>query len=110
MTYKEFIDSKLLVKTNNVLNIDKSELNNTLFDYQKDLVVWALKLGKSAIFADTGLGKTFMQLEWSRIINEKKNKPVLIVAPLAVTSQTQEEALKLNLHIKYVKEQSECIN
>ena len=110
MTYKEFIDSKLLVKTNNVLNIDKSELNNTLFDYQKDLVVWALKLGKSAIFADTGLGKTFMQLEWARIINEKKNKPVLIVAPLAVTSQTQDEALKLNLHIKYVKEQSECIN
>ena len=110
MTYKEFIDSKLLAKTNNVLNIDESELNNTLFDYQKDLVVWALKLGKSAIFADTGLGKTFMQLEWSRIINEKKNKPVLIVAPLAVTSQTQEEALKLNLHIKYVQEQSECIN
>ena len=110
MTYREFIDFKLLVKTNNVLNIDKSELNNTLFDYQKDLVVWALKLGKSAIFADTGLGKTFMQLEWSRIINEKKNKPVLIVAPLAVTSQTQDEALKLNLHIKYVKEQSECIN
>ena len=110
MTYDEFINSKLLVKTNNVLNVDRSELNNTLFDYQKDLVVWALKLGKSAIFADTGLGKTFMQLEWARIINEKKNKPVLIVAPLAVTSQTQEEALKLNLHIKYVKEQSECIN
>lgn len=110
MTYREFINSKLLVKTNNVLNVDKSELNDTLFDYQKDLVVWALKLGKSAIFADTGLGKTFMQLEWARIINEKKNKPILIVAPLAVTSQTQEEALKLNLHIKYVKEQSECIN
>lgn len=110
MTYREFINSKLLVKTNNVLNVDKSELNDTLFDYQKDLVVWALKLGKSAIFADTGLGKTFMQLEWARIINEKKNKPVLIVAPLAVTSQTQEEALKLNLYIKYVKEQSECIN
>ena len=110
MTYDEFINSKLLVKTNDVLNVHKSELNNTLFDYQKDLVVWALKLGKSAIFADTGLGKTFMQLEWARIINEKKNKPVLIVAPLAVTSQTQEEALKLNLHIKYVKEQSECIN
>lgn len=110
MTYDEFINSKLLVKTNNVLTVDKSELNDTLFDYQKDLVVWALKLGKSAIFADTGLGKTFMQLEWARIINEKKNKPVLIVAPLAVTSQTQEEALKLNLHIKYVKEQSECIN
>ena len=110
MTYDEFINSKLLVKTNDVLNVHKSELNDTLFDYQKDLVVWALKLGKSAIFADTGLGKTFMQLEWARIINEKKNKPVLIVAPLAVTSQTQEEALKLNLHIKYVKEQSECIN
>ena len=110
MTYDEFINSKLLVKTNDVLNVHKSELNNTLFDYQKDLVVWALKLGKSAIFADTGLGKTFMQLEWARIINEKKNKPVLIVAPLAVTSQTQEEALKLNLHIKYVKEQYECIN
>ena len=41
MTYREFIDSKLLAKTNNVLNIDESELNNTLFDYQKDLVVYS---------------------------------------------------------------------
>lgn len=110
MEYLDFINSKLKVENHNALIVDKSEINELLFDYQKDLVVWALRLGKCAIFADTGLGKTFMQLEWARIVNEHTNKPILIVAPLAVTSQTIDEALKLNIQIKYVKEQSECIN
>ena len=109
MKYSDFIKEKLKVNIQKGLIIDKSELNQLLFDYQKDLVIWSLKIGKSAIFADTGLGKTFMQLEWSRIVNEKIKKPVLIVAPLAVTSQTKDEAKKLDIKIKYVKEQTECI-
>lgn len=94
MEYLDFINSKLKVENHNALVVDKSEINELLFDYQKDLVVWALRLGKCAIFADTGLGKTFMQLEWARIINEHTNKPILIIAPLAVTSQTIDESFK----------------
>ena len=85
-------------------------MNDILFDYQKDLVKWALKIGKSAIFADTGLGKTFMQLEWARIVLSKTNKPVLIVAPLAVVFQTIDESTNLNISLKYVKNQQECSN
>ena len=47
-----------------------------LFDFQKDVVLWSLKKGRAAIFLDTGLGKTFCQLEWARLLGEK----TLIVA------------------------------
>lgn len=63
LSYQKFIESKYLKSNKSGFEVDKNKLNNILFDYQKDLVFWALKQGKSAIFADTGLGKTFMQLE-----------------------------------------------
>lgn len=109
MDYKEFIKSKYLKAEKSGFE-NKYELNSILFDYQKDLINWALRLGKSAIFANTGLGKTFMQLEWARCVFEETNKSILILAPLAVTQQTIDEANKLNIEIKYCKEQSDCIN
>lgn len=102
MEYKEFIQQKYL-KAEKSGFTNKFNLNNILFDYQRDLINWALKLGKSAIFANTGLGKTFMQLEWARCVCKYTEKTVLILAPLAVTSQTIEEAKKLNIDIKYIK-------
>lgn len=110
MNYKEFIKSKYLKAEKSGFEINKNELNSILFDYQKDLVSWSLRQGKSAIFADTGLGKTFMQLEWARKVFEYTNKPILILAPLAVSQQTIEEAKKINIEVKYCKKQSECIN
>jgi ERCC4-related helicase len=61
-----------------------------LFDFQEFIVKRALKSGKYAIFADTGLGKTIMQLEWAHQVEKHTKKPVLILAPLAVTTQTIE--------------------
>lgn len=110
MEYLDFIQKKITVNQKTCISVKKDELNDLLFDYQKDLVIWSLKIGKSAIFADTGLGKTFMQLEWARIVNKKTNKPILIVAPLAVTQQTKDEAEKLNITIDYVRTQNECTN
>lgn len=110
MEYLDFIKNKNAVNQKTCISIERECLNDILFDYQKDLVVWSLKIGKSAIFADTGLGKTFMQLEWARIVNERTKKPVLIVAPLAVTSQTVDEAKKIGIDIIYAKEQSECLD
>ena len=68
-----------------------------LYDFQAALVEWAMKLGRAAIFADCGLGKTPIQLAWAQNVVEHTNKPVLIVAPLAVSSQTLREAKKFGI-------------
>jgi len=68
-----------------------------LFDFQSELVEWALRLGRAAIFADCGLGKTPMQLVWAENVARQTNQPVLILTPLAVTSQTIAEAEKFGI-------------
>jgi hypothetical protein len=68
-----------------------------LFPFQRDLVDWALRQGRSAIFADCGLGKTPQQLVWAENVRRKTGKPVLIVTPLAVSFQTEREAEKFGI-------------
>lgn len=68
------------------------ELNSTLRDHQRHGVEFALRTGSSALFYDTGLGKTRMMLDWGRCIVEETNKPVLMLAPLAVAQQHLREA------------------
>ena len=65
MNYEEFLSNKRFVLESSGFDIDKSELNPMLYDFQKDIVRWALKKGKACIFADCGLGKTPMQLSWA---------------------------------------------
>lgn len=97
MEYKEFLKQKKIVEMPTGVN-DIQEINPMLFDFQKDIVKWALKKGRAAIWADCGLGKTPIQLEWARQIPGK----VLIVAPLAVSAQTIREAKKFHEEeIKY---------
>lgn len=67
-------------------------LNATLKDHQRHGVEFALRAGSSALFYDTGLGKTRMMLEWGRCVVEYTNKPVLMLAPLAVAAQHLREA------------------
>ena len=83
MKYTEFLESKKIVDVSTGLS-DVPKLNPKLFDFQKDITTWALRRGRACIFADTGMGKTMMQLEWARCIPGD----VLIVAPLAVAKQT----------------------
>lgn len=68
-----------------------------LFDFQRALVDWAVQLGRAAIFADCGMGKTPMQLVWAENVVRKTNRPVLILTPLAVSGQTLEEAEKFGI-------------
>ena len=68
------------------------ELNSTLRDHQRHGVEFALRAGRSALFYDTGLGKTRMMLDWGRCVVEHENKPVLMLAPLAVGAQHLREA------------------
>jgi hypothetical protein len=67
------------------------------FDFQADLIDWATRQGRAALFADTGLGKTLMELEWARQVVTHTNRPVLILTPLAVSAQTVREADKFGI-------------
>ncbi len=112
MNYNDFLKQKQKVHIQSGFEVD--ELNNNLFDFQKFIVKRALKAGKYAIFADCGLGKTLMQLEWSYQVKKHTNKPVLILMPLAVKGQTIQEATKFaidttNIHF-YNYEQLENID
>jgi hypothetical protein len=71
-----------------------------LFPFQRAITEWAIKKGRAAIFADCGLGKTAMQLVWAQNVVEKTCKPVLILTPLAVGSQTVREAEKFGIEAK----------
>lgn len=71
-----------------------------LFDFQQFLTDWSIQKGKSAIFADCGLGKTPMQLVWAENILRKTNKPILILTPLAVSQQTAKEGEKFGIEVK----------
>lgn len=110
MEYTDFLKTKRFVLESSGFDIDKSELNDKLYDFQKDIVRWALKKGKACIFADCGLGKTPMQLSFAHQVAKHTSMPVLILAPLAVAEQTKREAEKFGYDAKVVADQSECIN
>jgi superfamily II DNA or RNA helicase len=99
MEYIEFLKTKNHRIENFGKHIDKSLIQEKLFEYQKDVVQWAIKKGRCAIFLDTGLGKTFISLEFARILGEK----TLFIAPLSVARQTVREAKKINIDLKYVR-------
>lgn len=105
MNYQEFIDNKSF--KNEVHGFDPVGLNDNLKPHQEAIVEWACKRGKAAVFADTGLGKSFMQLEWARQVYEHTGKPVLVFAPLAVGKQTEGEAAKFGIDcdVKYLRSQ-----
>jgi len=97
MSYEDFLRSKEIKIESVGREIEKSEINPILFPFQKDIVKWAIKKGRCAVFLDTGLGKTFIQLEWARLINQK----TLIIAPLSVARQTIREGKKINIEVNY---------
>jgi len=99
MEYKEFLNSKRKTFIESGFEINESELNSNLKDFQKYGVKTALFKGKFAFFFDCGLGKTFSQLEWAKQVINRTNKPVLILAPLAIVEQTIREGLKFGIDI-----------
>lgn len=99
MDYNEFLAQKRVTLQNSGFTISKQMINQKLFDFQIYAVRTALTKGRYALFEDCGLGKTFQQLEWARIVSEYTKKPILILAPLAVIGQTINEATKLNITV-----------
>ena len=94
MEYAEFLESKAVVDLPTGIDKPLAEVPG-LFDFQRDIVKWALRRGRAAIFADCGMGKTLMQLAWA----EEVPGDVLIVAPLAVSGQTIGEAHKFGTQV-----------
>lgn len=104
MSYESFIASKALKFESRGLESIPA-LSAHLFPWQAEIVSWALKLGRAAILADCGTGKTAMQLEWAKHIPGR----VLILAPLAVAQQTvQTEAPKFGIEATYARNQSDA--
>ena len=106
--YAAFLDAKTLRDPDTGIEAVPA-LNPMLFDFQRDTVAWALRRGRAAIFADCGLGKTPMQLEWARVVAEYTGKPVLILTPLAVAQQTIREAHKFGIPAAYAADRAEQV-
>ncbi len=98
-TYLHFLQSKIKNHIYSGFDISIESLNHNLFDFQKFIVKRALSSGKYAIFADCGLGKTLMQLEWAHQVVMNTGKPVLILTPLAVSGQTISEGNKFHIEV-----------
>lgn len=94
MLYNDFLQSKRLVSKPAGFDVPLSALNPALFPFQRDIVRWACKRGRAAIFSDCGTGKSIMELSWSDQVARHTNQPVLILTPAAVSRQTVEEAIK----------------
>lgn len=100
VSYDEFVKSKRRAEV--ATGHAPSELNEHLFDFQHAIVSWAVRRGRAAIFADTGLGKTLMQLSWANEITSNTGGMVLILAPLAVSEQTIEQGNTFGIEVKRV--------
>jgi DNA modification methylase len=101
--YEAFLKTKTPVYEGSGKIVDPDLVHSKLFDYQRDIVLWAVRKGRAAIFADVGLGKTYMQGEYARLINET----TLFVAPLLVVFQTIEALKDLGMDVRYARSQAD---
>lgn len=105
-SYEEFLASKATVAKPCGLGV-VPELNPKLFPFQRDIVAWALKRGRACLFADCGMGKAFMSLEWSRVVHDHTGGNILILAPLAVSKQTVREGEKFGITVNICRTQED---
>lgn len=105
-TYDRFIEGKQI--GDKPTGFQAAGISAHLFDFQRAIVEWACKRGRAAVFADTGLGKTAMQVEWARLVCEHTGGNVLIVAPLCVAQQTVREAARFGTEVNYARKQADA--
>ena len=97
MTFQEFLKTKELKTIKAGFEVSEEWLSESLFDFQRDIVKWALAKGNAAILTGCGTGKSFMLLEWAYCVHKKTGGKVLILSPLSVMKQTAKEAKKFNI-------------
>ncbi len=106
--YEAFLSGKRLVVANSGIDVPADAIASHLFPFQRDLTRWALRKGRAAIFADTGLGKTRMQLEWGQRVTAHTGGRALILAPLAVAHQTVAEGAAVGIPVTYARKQADA--
>src|SRR5712672_1038125 len=104
--YQTFLQSKRTIAQTSGIDVSPDDIHPMLFPFQKELVRWALRKGRCALFADTGLGKTNCQLEYARLTGER----TLIFAPLSVARQTVNEGKKIGVEVYYTRSSSDIIS
>lgn len=107
MDYATFLANKAITDPPTGLT-DVPDLPAALFPHQRDIVAWALRRGRAALFAGTGLGKSLMELAWGQVVAAHTGKPVLHLAPLAVAAQLVREADKFGIPARQVSCQADC--
>ena len=107
MSYERFINGKSQVTDSVGFQPDESRYPSAMFPHQRVSVTWACKRGRAALFWDTGLGKTLGQLAWADQVVAHTGKPVLLLAPLAVSKQTQRESSKFGIESFLAESQSD---
>lgn len=100
MNYEDFVKSKRRAEV--ATGHTPGDLNEHLFDFQHAIVSWAVRRGRAAIFADTGLGKTLMQLSWADEVASHTGGVVVVLAPLAVSEQTIEQGATFGIEVKRI--------
>jgi len=105
MSYQSFIAEKLAHTKTDGIDVSRLEFDArySLMPHQGDLAAWALRRGRAAIFADTGLGKTRMQLAWANTVHETTGQPVIVLCPLAVADQTVGEGRRIGVNVTHCR-------
>lgn len=106
--YAEFLERKRRIDPMTGLS-KVPELPDAMFAFQRDITAWALRRGRAALFAGTGLGKSFMELAWADAIHRETGKDILHFAPLAVSDQMAQEADKFSIVARQARSQAECL-
>lgn len=107
LAYSDFLAAKQLASPAAGFPVAPQALHSALFPWQRDVVTWALRVGRAALFEECGLGKTLQQLEWARQVVAHTGGPVLILAPLAVAEQTVREGAKFGIPVTLCETQAD---
>ncbi len=107
MNYEDFLSTKFKFSKAYGFEIDKSEIHPLLHRHQPDIVQWAVKKGRAALFEKFGLGKTFQQLEILRLLEKRDPGRYLIIAPLGVRTEFAKDAAKLGITYSFVRKTEE---
>lgn len=100
MSYADFLARKSQGMNQHGDECTPGDVHPLLHPWQREIVAWAVTTGRAAVWADTGLGKTLMQIEWARL----SGKTALIIAPLAVCEQTVRECARVGVDARYVRD------
>ena len=102
MNYESFIETK--THSGSDQGFEPLWLPDSLFDFQREMVDWAIRRGRAALFEDCGMGKTLQLLIWAANVSRHTGRPVLILSPLAVAPQTVREAEKFDIAVEHSRD------